>query len=378
MSGRTKYLLALTGLGLLALFCLAVLLSPGQPEEPAVSPAQTLSADALSRPVTVSPSPSPTLTPAPAADLTFAIAGGSAAKGGEAGAVCTQTLSAALRSAKDQGAAFVVMLGDLATGSVFPDVARANLEAFADCAFQYFDPEDVYPVFGLQESHHKGRNQILDPQEDPEEFPNKVEKDYKLAIFSEVFCEFTADSFCHDVYGKTAYAFTAQDCNFIVLNTKWYEQMDRVSSTVVDWLKSYAENGVSCNLVFLYGSPYPLCDVKTEMDADYSTTTDDEEEKTNAQYRDELLAAIGQLPSPVIFCGSESLYARREVDGVLQVSCSGLGWEFDRSLNSEEGLLFGPCYQNHYLLCGVYPDRLEFSAIDPTDGSVIDRFAVEK
>jgi len=329
------------------------------------------------------PSPAPAAVPEPTAEaplLTFAVVGGSAGKGGSEPALCTESLQAALQQAKLHGAERVMLLGDLAAGSVFGEVAEQNLRAFLETASEFFSEHRLYPVFGIQESHHKGRNKIFaeeDDRSDPD-LADMVEKDYKLAVFSAVFDEFEADSFCHKVYGRTVYAFTKNDCNFFVLNTKWYEHMDRVSPTVIRWMLDYADNGAAYNFIFLYGTPYPICETGMEMDADYSTTTDDQQTMTNAEFRDEFIAAVRKLKNPVLFCGSESMYARRTVNGLTQLNVSGMGYEFDRSVNAEEGILCGPVYENHCLVAQVYEDNVEFTVYHADSGEIIDRFTAKE
>jgi|GEM_PF-1834594 len=351
------------------------------------------SATASAEPVLSAALPSATLNllPEPRQEsgplLTFVVLGGSADKTGKGEPLYEAALRRALSRIKEhENAQFAVVLGDIATGSVLAENARENLDAWLDVATAYFPESFFFPCFGLQESAHKGRNKIFSEKDDrtSPENADKVEKDYKIALFSEVFDEFEADGFCHSVYGRTAYYFRRGNCNFIVLNTKWYDQMDRVSDTVRDWVRKIAGNGADFNLIFLYGTPFPTFSAGMEMDAPYSTTTDDWGGKTNAAYRDEFWSLVDGLAGTVVFCGSEQLYARKTIDArygdyngnVFQVSSAGLHGAFDAAVNDPKALDAGPYYREHYIIGKVYSGKVTFEVKDAADGSVLDAFAV--
>lgn len=319
--------------------------------------------------------------------LTFAVFGGSADKTGGKGSLYEPALRNALSKIKEgENAQFAIVLGDVASGSVFAENASANLNAWLDVAAEYFPESFFFPCFGLQESAHKGRNKILNADDDRTDPDNaeKVEKNYKITVFSELFDEFEPDGLCHSVYDRTAYSFRRGNCNFIVLNTKWYDQMDRVSGTVRDWMEGIAGNGAAFNLIFMYGTPYPTFSVGMEMDAPYSTTTDDSGGRANRAFRDDFWKLVDKLPGAVVFCGSEQLYARKTIDGrygefegnVFQISSSGLQGAFDTGMNDPNPPDAGPYYRAHYITGTVFDDRVVFEAKDAKDSTVLDSFSV--
>jgi hypothetical protein len=242
----------------------------------------------------------------------------------------------------------------MASGSVNGETAEENLGKWMDIATEYFPVEFFYPCFGLQESAHKGRNKIWKANDDRSDPANaeKVEKNYKLTVFSEVFEKFQWDAFCHETYERSAYCFRCENCKFIILNTKWYDQMDRVSKTAREWMSEIAEDDAAFNFVFMYGTPFPTDSLGMEMDADYSTTTDDAAETTNRAYRDEFWAAVDELSGAAVFCGSEQMYSRKTIDsrygsyrnGVYQISAAGLGGPFDTAVNDPNPADSGPFY----------------------------------
>ncbi|MGI6150613.1 MAG: hypothetical protein ACOYIR_01515 [Christensenellales bacterium] len=319
--------------------------------------------------------------------LTFAVFGGSADKSGNGKRLHEPALRNALSSIKEgEGAQFAVVLGDLASGSVSAEHAAANLNAWLDVATDYFPEGFFYPCFGLQESAHKGRSKIFAEHDDRTHPDNadKVEQNYKIAVFSEVFDEFEVTGFCHSVYGRTAYYFRRENCNFIVLNTKWYEQMDRVSKTVRDWIAGIAKNGADFNLIFLYGTPFPTFSVGMEMDAPYSTTTDDFAGKSNKEFRDEFWSLVEGLPGAIVFCGSEQLYARKTIDArygnfqkyVFQISSAGLQGAFDTGINDPNSLDAGPYYREHYIIGKIHADRMVFEVKTVEDSAMLDSFVM--
>jgi len=319
--------------------------------------------------------------------FTFAVFGGSADKAGGGVELNELALRNVLSKIKEgENAQFAVVLGDIASGSVFAENAAASLNAWLDVATEYFPESFFYPCFGLQESAHKGRNKIFADDDDRTHPDNaeKVEKNYKISVFSGLFDKFEADGLCHSVYGRTAYYFRRGNCNFIVLNTKWYDQMDRVSGTVRDWIAEIAANGADFNFIFMYGTPYPTFSAGMEMDAPYSTTTDDSEAGANSEFRDEFWKLVDKLPGAVVFCGSERLYARKTIDGrygefegnVFQISSAGLQGAFDTGVNDPNPPDAGPYYREHYIAGKVFDDRVVFEVRDATDAAMLDSFAV--
>jgi hypothetical protein len=321
--------------------------------------------------------------------LTFAVLGGSADKTGKGEKFNEPALRSALSGIKEGSTAqFAVVLGDIATGSVLYENAKANLNAWLKVATEYFPKSFFYPCFGLQESAHKSRNKILTEQDDRTDPKNteKVEKDYKISMFSKVFDDFEISGLCHSVYGRTAYYIRRENCNFIVLNTKWYDQMDRVSDTVREWVENIAKNGADFNIIFLYGTPFPTFSVGMEMDAPYSTTTDDFSGKSNKAYRDAFWSMVDKLPGAVVFCGSEQLYARKTIDkrygdylsNVFQINAAGLHGAFDTGVNDPNALDAGPYYREHYIIGMVYEDRVTFEVRDAADSALLDTFFVNE
>ncbi len=325
--------------------------------------------------------------PAEEPALTFAVFGGSADKTGGGKALNEPALRNALeRIQKSENAQFAVVLGDIASGSVLAENASANLSAWLNIATEYFPESFFYPCFGLQESAHKGRNKILNAEDDRTHPDNaeKVEKNYKITIFSEIFDQFATEGLCHGVYGRTAYSFRRGNCNFIVLNTKWYDQMDRVSGTVRNWIGKIAENGAAFNLIFMYGTPYPTFSAGMEMDAPYSTTADDADSGANSAFRDEFWKLVDELPGAVVFCGSEQFYARKTIDerygefegSVFQISSAGLQGAFDTGMNDPHLPDAGPYYREHYMIGKLFEDKVVFEVKDAKDSAILDSFAV--
>lgn len=318
--------------------------------------------------------------------LAFAVFGGFADKTGGKKLNEPALRNVLERIQKGENAQFAIVLGDIASGSVFAENAAANLNAWLNVATEYFPESFFYPCFGLQESAHKGRNKILSADDDRMHPGNaeKVEKNYKITIFSEIFDQFETEDLCHSIYGRTAYSFRQGNCNFIVLNTKWYDQMDRVSGTVRNWIGKIAENGAAFNLIFMYGTPYPTFSTGMEMDAPYSTTTDDADSGANSAFRDEFWKLVDKLPGAVVFCGSEQLYARKTIDSrygkfegnVFQISSAGLEGAFDTGVNDPYPPDAGPYYREHYMIGKLFEDRVVFEVKDAKDSTLLDSFAV--
>lgn len=316
--------------------------------------------------------------------LTFAVFGGTADRTGRLEVFNEPALRNTIASIKSQNPNLAFVLGDIASGTVSQINASANLTAWLEVATEYFPESFYYPCFGLQESAHVGRNKILSDDENQSGNDKKVEKNYKVEVFSELFDEFVVDEFCNEIYGRTSYYIRIDDCNFIVLNTKWYEQMDRISDTVRSWIKKISQNGAKFNLVFMYGTPYPTYSIKSEMDADYSTTTDDIDGKPNSELRDDFWKLIDSLPGAVVFCGSEQLYVRKVIDdrygdfngNAFQINCAGLQGTFDSAVNDPHMLDSDPIYREHYVIGRVYENHIAFDVIDILDSAIIDSFRI--
>lgn len=266
------------------------------------------------------PTPTPAPTPSPEPDpFRFVVAGDS--RGlykdevgkyqGEPGGINTAVVSRMFEalSRLELPPRFVMTLGDYGMGSSDAAEAKTQYQTFLDTAAQFFPKSAIYACYGNHEA---------------------LCKDGGIEVFSEVFSDFIADNFCKpEKYGRTVYHFSANNCNFFVLNTNSPDAAHSIPDDVLEWLQYFTGNGDAFNFIFIHEPAFPSGNhVGNSLDK-------------NPKQRNKFWSVVDNIPGAIVFNAHEHQYARRRIDRsftdqngnpyvneVYQITTAGMGAPF--------------------------------------------------
>ena len=221
------------------------------------------------------------------ADFRFAVIGDS--RGHDDG-INTEVLHEIMRQIKSNEVDFIVVVGDLITGSKHRDIHRDRLIKWKGIVEEFKIP--VYISVGNHEIESETSEDIL------------------RAIF-----EMPENGPLH--LKELAYSFDQDNAHFVIIDTDSYKNSHRLGDAQLEWLEGdLKKSDKEMKFVFGHKPAYP-----------YKHHIRDSLDKHPAE-RDELWDVFRQYKVAIYFCGHEHLYNSSMHEGVRQVITGGAGARF--------------------------------------------------
>jgi 3',5'-cyclic AMP phosphodiesterase CpdA len=219
------------------------------------------------------------------ADFRFAVIGDT--RDYSSGGVNVKTMRAILEKIKSEKPDFIVVTGDMITGSTKSRVHANRLKKWKGVIEKYGIP--YYICVGNHEIESEmSENIIRSVFEMPENGPTG--------------------------FKELAYTFDYKNAHFVTLDTEAFNNFHAVGEEQLKWLKEGLEKNQK-RIIFIFGHDpaYPVHDhIGSSLD------------KYSAQ-RDELWGIFKQYKVSAYFCGHEHLYNRSIYDGIYQIITGGGG-----------------------------------------------------
>ena len=198
------------------------------------------------------------------------------AAGGINGPVIEKTLEGIKKLSPQP--AFAVMPGDLVNPKKTYSDTKDELAELKSVITKYYPIDFFYPGLG---------NHDVNAGEKGEQ------------AFGEVFSEFSANFL--DGYNRTIYYFDKSNFRFYILNTNHPGEDHMVSDAQLDWIRANTDSGKTRNFYFFHEPAYPTgANIGSSLDV-------------NRLQRSKLWQVIDSSINPMVFCGHEHNYTRRQV-----------------------------------------------------------------
>ena len=260
------------------------------------------------------------------ADYRFAVIGDT--RDGSADGINNKVMQAILDNIKIEGVKFIIVTGDMITGSTRSNIHGNRLNKWKAIIERYDIPYYI----------SAGNHEI--ESEDSEDILRSV---FNMPENGPAGCK------------ELVYSFDYQNSHFIAVDTNLYNNFHNVGGEQLKWLEQDLENNKK-NIIFVFGHEpaYPVSGhIGSSLDR-------------YAAERDRLWGIFKEYKVDIYFCGHEHLYNRSIHDVVYQIITGGGGARLD---NSEEKLSY-----YHFILVDVKDEGAIEITVKDIEGTVRDNF----
>ncbi|NQV04307.1 MAG: metallophosphoesterase [Candidatus Omnitrophica bacterium] len=261
------------------------------------------------------------------ADFRFAVIGDS--RGHDDG-INTEVLLEILKQIKSENVDFIVVVGDLITGSKHSGKHRDRLIKWKGIVEEFRIP--VYISVGNHEIESETSEDIVRSVfEMPDNGPSHLK--------------------------ELVYSFDQDNAHFVIIDTDGYKNSHRLGNVQLEWLEDdLKKSGKEMKFVFGHKPAYP-----------YKHHVRDSLDKYPAE-RDGLWDMFRQYKVAIYFCGHEHLYNSSMHEGVRQVVTGGAGARFHDT--PEEGGFY------HFILVQVKDEGVCEVTVKDIEGEIKDHFKI--
>jgi predicted MPP superfamily phosphohydrolase len=250
---------------------------------------------------------------------------------------------------------YILVGGDLITGSKDTDTYKKQLTAFKSFFTSYYPINMLLPAYGNHED--SGSTKEVSHEE----------------IFGEFFNEFAPTNALQG-YHNTAYYVEKDNIRFFVLNSYHEGQTSRIIDEQYDWLKQNLKKGDNkLDIAVLHSPPYPT-------GGHVGSSLDMYPEK-----RDAFWQLLDNQNALAVFAGHEHNYTRRIVDSTFsslftrplnQITAGSAGATPIDTYTSPLGVIVPPKPVYHFSVIDVTPDNTTIKTIT-VDGETLDEFTLD-
>ena len=263
------------------------------------------------------------------ADFRFAVLGDT--RDYSSDGINVRVMKAILEKIKAENVDFIIITGDMITGSTKTDVHRNRLKKWKSLVEKYKMP--FYVGVGNHEIESEASEDIV---RSVFEMPENGPSGFKELIYS----------------------FDYKNAHFIMLDTAIFNSFHALGRVQMEWLEEDLEKNQK-GLIFVFGHD-PAYPVHSHMGSSL--------DKYSIQ-RDELWSLFEQYKVRVYFCGHEHLYNRSMHGGVYQVITAGGGAPL--AAPEKKGGFY------NFVVVEVKDDGQALIAVKDIKGSVKDIFNIE-
>ena len=250
---------------------------------------------------------------------------------------------------------YVIVGGDMVTGSLLTSTYSSQMKAFKDCISAYYPIDKILPVFGNHEELS---------------ITNDLTHE---RMFGQFFSEFKPTSALAG-YNRTAYYVDLGNVRLITLNSYHKGETSRIINTQLSWLKQVSSSSQNkIDFVFVHSPAYPTgLHLGSSLDI-------------YPAQRDKFWQVINNNNVMTLFCGHEHIYARTVVDSsfsslytrpVNQIIAGAAGaLSPNPPFTSKKGVVVPPTAVYHMSIVDVNKTSTQIQTIS-IDGKIIDNLTI--
>ncbi len=250
---------------------------------------------------------------------------------------------------------YILVGGDLITGSKDTDTYKKQLGTFKAFFTSYYPIHMLLPAYGNHED--SGSTKEVSHEE----------------IFGEFFNEFSPTNALQG-YHNTVYYMEKDHIRFFVLNSYHSGQTSQIVDEQLNWLKeNLKKDDNKLDIAFIHSPPYPT-------GGHVGSSLDMYPEK-----RDAFWQLLDNQNALALFAGHEHNYTRRIIDSTFsslftrplnQITAGSAGATPIDTYTSPLGVVVPPKPVYHYSIIDVTPDHTTIKTIT-VDGETIDEFTLK-